>query len=487
MVDIAFHHGTRVFENLDTPVVIRTAQSAVIFLSGTAPDADANEFPIDRPRLIKGAQNYSVAKKLGRTGSLPLALDAILDQGGRSKLGAYVYIHRVTEEAQRAATISNIVGDRATMTGIHSVMKIPTFGVQEHYKPRIFIAPGWTGSLATDGVSVVNITDRGGGYAEAPAVVFSGGGGGRGAEGYAVLVEGEVDRVILTKYGFGYTEPPDVAFVGGGGAGATGEATIGTVGNPIAHEYEGLAAQLRAVAFIDGPSTDDDEAVLTRERYGSDRLYMCDPYLMAWDTTLNTYVPQAASARFAGVQCRVDRDIGFYKSVSNSLIYGIDGPSRPINYGDQTDYLNENLVGTVIHRNGGWWTWGNRTTSGMFLAVRRTRDFVNEAIENAWMDFVDRPMNEANLKAIAESGTQFLKMLEAEGYVMQGSGRVWYDRDRNQPLYMQDGILTVNVQFETPPPIEDLRIETFRNLDAYTILLDKVRGAIETGPLAVAA
>ncbi len=486
MADITFHHGTRVFENQETPVFIRTAQSAVIFLSGTAPDADPVAFPIDRPKLLMGSRNYREARKLGRTGTLPKALDAILDQGGVSKLGVYIYVHRVAQGETHAETLSNLVGDRPSMAGIHSVKRIVTLGIKEHFKPRIFIAPGFTGSLATDGVSAINVVIHGGDYITAPAVAITGGGG-RGAEAFAVLIDGEVNRIVVTKPGFGYDDPPTVTLTGGGGEGATAEATIGTVGNPVAHEYEGVCAQHRAVAFIDGPSTTDEAAVLSRERYGSDRLYVCDPYMQVWNTEYDAYEPQPPSGRFAGVQCRLDRDIGFYKSVSNALIHGIDGPSRPVEYGDQSNYLNENLVGTMIHRNGGWYTWGNRTCSGMFLAVRRTRDFVNEAIEKEWMEFVDRPMTEANLKAIAESGEQFLKRLEAESYVMRGSSRVWYDRERNQPLAMSEGILSINVQFETPPPIEDLRIETFRNIEAYKILLDRVRGAIEGGPLAIAA
>lgn len=57
MADISFHHGTRVFESQETPVLIRTMQSAVIAHIGTAPDADVNVFPLNKPVLIKGQQN----------------------------------------------------------------------------------------------------------------------------------------------------------------------------------------------------------------------------------------------------------------------------------------------------------------------------------------------------------------------------------------------------------------------------------------------
>jgi len=486
-MDLAFHHGVRVTDNRDTPVLIRTAQSAVVFVSGTAPDADATEFPLDRPVLIKGAENYSgKAKKLGRTGTLAHALDAILDQGGDTKLGAYVYIHRVAAANTLEGTISNIVGDRAAMTGVHSVRRLPTFGVQQHYKPRLFVAPGFTGALATAGIKSVAVTAPGQNYPAntdtSVGTVATVVGDGYGAELAVTVTAGAITAIRVVKPGFGYTEA-DIVITGSGGTQATATAVIGTVGNPVAHEYEGICAQLRAIGFIDGPSTTDEAAVVARECYGSERLYMCDPNLLAWDIETSAYIARPSSARFAGVQCRMDRDIGFHKSVSNGLIHGVDGPARPIQYGEQTNYLNENNVGTVVNRDGGWWTWGNRTTAGTFLAVRRSRDFINEAIEQAYMAYVDRVMNDTNLKLLVEDGARFLRTLEGEGPVMRGSSRLWYDPERNVASEMKQGRITLSIRYESPPPIEDLRVEAFDNIQAYDLLLDRVRGAIEVGPL----
>lgn len=483
MADLSFHHGTRVFENADTPVLIRTAQSAVIHLSGTAPEA-TSDLPIDRAKLLKGASGYpALSKIIGRTGTLRNAIDAIFDQGGTSKLGAYIYVHRFAEGASPNETFSNLVGDRAAMTGVYSVRKIPTFGVNEHYKPRIFIAPGFTAPLATDGIASVSMAQRGSGYTTATAAVTD-------ATGHGCVLATSLDAngavtVIVQKPGWGYTDP--VVTITGDGVGAQAAAHVGAVGNPVAHEFSGLCGQMRAVGFIDGPSTTDEAAVLAREQYGSDYLYMCDPQLQGWDTAVNAYVPQPPSARFAGVQCRLDRDIGFHKSVSNALINGVDGPVRPIQYGEQTDYLNENLVGTVIHRNGGWYTWGNRVTSGKFLAVVRTRMFINEAIENAYMDYVDRVMNDANLKLLVEDGKRFLRTLEGEGPVMRSSSELWYDPAKNFASEMKQGRITLSIRYETPPPIEDIRIEAYDNIQAYDLLLDRVRGAVEVGPLSLAA
>lgn len=579
MADISFHHGTRVFDNNTDVISIRTAQSAVISLHGTAPDADEDAFPLNTPVLIKGASNYSLADKLGKAGTLRKALDAIFDQGGDRKLGAYVYVVRHAQGANLNETLSNIVGDGPTMTGVHAAMRIEGLYGRK-LGPRIFIAPGFTGPLASNGVASAVVSAPGRDYAadSPPLVTISG--DGTGAKAIARVVDGEVDAIIITKPGWGYTAatiaiastPPTVVCtpdpdnegngvmtlgapaysgsveagvytvtctaenedggtftvadpdgvtlgtvtvgtpydgpvkftiaddsadfsVGDGfkiavtitaGFGATATATVGQVGNPVAHEMTGVLAQLKAIAFIDGPNTTDAAAVLAREKYGSDRLYIVDPHSLAYDTELDAFVPQPSSAHFAGVQCRVDRDQGFVKSVSNELIYGIDNVSRPIVYGDQTNYLNENCVGTIVNFGEGYRTWGNRTTANMFLSVRRTRDFVNEAIEREYLKYVDKPLTEANLKFLVESARAFLRTLEAEGFLLKGSD-VWIDPERNPPTELRQGRVTLSIKYEVPPPMEDIRIDAYQNIQAYELLLQRVGAAIEGGSLSLAA
>jgi hypothetical protein len=85
-----------------------------------------------------------------------------------------------------------------------------------------------TAGTASDKVSAVVITDGGNSYESAPTVSFTGGGGGTGAAGYAVLNGNKkVESVVITNNGSGYTSAPTVTFTGGGGSGATGVAVLG--------------------------------------------------------------------------------------------------------------------------------------------------------------------------------------------------------------------------------------------------------------------
>lgn len=480
MADIAFHHGTRVFESQEVPVLIRTLQSAVIAHVGTAPGADPSVFPLNTPVLIKGAAEYSKAALLGDAGTLKSSLDGSFDQAA-----TYNYVVRVAEVVNQAATLSNLVGDGPTRTGVHALLKCESlFG--RKLKPRLVVVPGYTSSLATDGIAAANVTNGGAGYTTAPTVAITG--DGQGAEAIALVASGLVMAVVVTKPGWGYTTAA-VAFSGGGGAGAAATATIGTVANPVVAELPGVLEKLRAVALVDGPDTTDEAAVTWRETINSDRIYPIDVKHQVWDTTLSAYVPRPASPRFAGVQAKVDKQSGFWWSLSNKPINGIGGVSRPIVYGDQTNYLNENHVNTTINLGEGWVTWGNRVATGIdlnkFMSVRRTMDFINEALEAAYLEFVDKPFSLANLKFMIESGNAFMKVLRAEGAIL--GGRVWLDPERNTNEEMAQGRVTLGVDFEPPAPMEDIRMITHRNISYYADLRERVLEEIREGALAAAA
>jgi len=264
----------------------------------------------------------------------------------------------------------------------------------------------------------------------------------------------------------------------------------GTNANPVAAELAVVAEKLRAVAFVDGPDTTDDAAKAYRSKLNSQRLYITDPKVTVWSTTANAHVPQPASARFAGVQARVDREQGFWWSVSNKPIRGITGVTRAVAYGDHANYLNVDGVNTIINTGEGFITWGNRVATGddlwVFLSVRRTADFINEAIEKAYMEFVDRPFTKANLKFLVESGRAFLRDLRAFGAIL--GGNVWIDPEKNDDLQMARGRVVLSVEFEPPAPMEDIKIIAHRNTLYYNVLLDGVLSEIgDNGPLTEAA
>lgn len=99
-----FLHGVEVVEITDGLRPIQTVQSAVIGIIGTAPNADADVFPLNTPVLLAGRPPASA--DIGSSGTLKNALDGIYDQAG-----AVVVVVRVEEGVNNAATLDNVLGD----------------------------------------------------------------------------------------------------------------------------------------------------------------------------------------------------------------------------------------------------------------------------------------------------------------------------------------------------------------------------------------
>jgi hypothetical protein len=81
-----------------------------------------------------------------------------------------------------------------------------------------------------------------------------------------------------------------------------------------------------------------------------------------------------------------------------------------------------------------------------FVSVRRTADAINEALEAAYLEFVDKPFSRANLKFMIEGGRAFLRTMEREGAILPGSD-VWL-LDTNSDEDMAQGIVKLGVKFD---------------------------------------
>lgn len=147
-----YHHGVRVVSVTEGTRPIRTINTAVIGIVGTAPDADAAAFPLNTPILIAGSR--LLAAKLDTVGdgngTLPGAMDAIFDQ-----IAPFIIVVRVAEGADTAATTSNIIGTvdaNGQASGLQALLSSKSsFG----FKPRILGVPGLdNAAVATELVAV---------------------------------------------------------------------------------------------------------------------------------------------------------------------------------------------------------------------------------------------------------------------------------------------------------------------------------------------
>lgn len=146
-----FLHGVEVVQIDDGIRPISTVRSSVIGLVGTAPDADADKFPLDTPVLLTGPRGGA---GLGDAGTLTPALNGIFDQAG-----AWVVVVRVADDADTAVVQSNVIGGVDSDTGKYLGLKALLAAESKvHVKPRILIAPGFSHiqAVATEMVSVAD-------------------------------------------------------------------------------------------------------------------------------------------------------------------------------------------------------------------------------------------------------------------------------------------------------------------------------------------
>lgn len=460
-----FLHGVEVLQ-LDTGArPIQTVRSSVIGLIGTAPDADADAFPLNTPVLIT---RRSEMTGLGEEGTLQPALDLIYDQAG-----AVVVVVRVAAGVDEAATINNVRGGINGTTGAYE--GVHAFLAAENavgFAPRLLVAPGFTHQRTSDGILSIAVATQGSGYVTAPPVTAPGGAVVRAVLGTGGN-QGKVVSFVIENPGKNVGPNPTITIgapPAGGVQAVAGTVTRGTVRSEVLAEMLGIANRLRAHIIADGPNTTDDAAIQIADDFGSRRIYVVDPWVLSDGSS----VP--ASAAVAGLINRIDNELGFWWSPSNQEIYGIEGTARAIDFalGDYTsraNLLNEAKIATII-RSQGFRLWGNRTLASdpkyAFLSISRTADMVDESILRGHQWAVDRCITATYLEEVQESVRGYLRSLKARGAILGGD--VWVDPDLNTPANIANGQVFFDYDFTGPYPAERV---TFRShlVDSYVINL----------------
>lgn len=242
------------------------------------------------------------------------------------------------------------------------------------------------------------------------------------------------------------------------------EANPGTVfKNPVVAELEGIAPRLRAVILVDGPNTNDADAIAMENDLGA-RCYMVDPWVKVYRD--GVYVNEPPSSRAAGLIAKIDNDKGFWWSPSNQEIMGISGTSRPVDFalGDancRANLLNEKNVATIINEDG-FRLWGNRLCGSdpkwAFLNVRRTADMINESLLQAHLWAVDRNITKTYFEDVVEGVNNYLRSLKNKGAIL--GGECWADPELNSPDQLAAGKVYFDFDFTAPAPAEHV---TFRS------------------------
>ena len=238
---------------------------------------------------------------------------------------------------------------------------------------------------------------------------------------------------------------------------------------------DSVAGWTRAEALADrGPSG----TIFNTSSYAAGLLY---PRLKAYDAATDTDIVVPYSAYFAGVWTRTINNEGYWVSPSNKEIRGITGVERNItsSYTDpQTDVqlLNEAGIISFINAFGsGRRTYGNRSAAwpsnsdpSQFLSVRMTAGVLYDSLEQAMVQFIDRPINNALIDAITETVNGFIRTLIGREALVDGE--CTYDPAKNPPTQVANGQLVFDLTFMPPVPGERITFEAFIDINLLSNL-----------------
>ncbi|WKE49036.1 phage tail sheath C-terminal domain-containing protein [Gluconobacter oxydans] len=470
-----FLHGAEVQNVTSASQSAATIDTSVIGIVGTAPYADATQWPLNTPVLVSGddvsliaALSVNAPANQGDVGTLVPAFSDILDEC--APVVVAVRVEAVASSGSQAvssydiATIPNVVGGLSAAgayTGVHALLAAESAVGK---RPRLLCAPGWTHQTQTNGIIAISVTNGGSGYTagEYPLTITDTSGKSAAAT-VTVGSSGSVSLVTVTANGSGYSSSPSFAMpaAAGSGASAAFSATVATAENAVVAELKGIAEQLGAVIYADGPNTNATDAI-TAAAEGGARVMLIDPWFIKENNAgVNTSFPP--SAKFAAKQAYVDSSVGFWASVSNKPLNGLLGLTRPIDFvlGSQTcqaNVLNSSNVTTIVRTPKGYTTWGNRALDGSFLCVTRTVDVINASVMSAVLQFVDEGITTNFVTEVVQYVNAYLRKLTALGAIT--GGKCWADTALNTAASVMSG--QVYFDFDIGPVYPAERI-TFRS------------------------
>lgn len=464
-------HGVETIEVSQGAKPVQIVKSSVIALVGTAPIGDKNE-----PILVLSPNDAAQFGQQLPGFTIPQALDAIFKQGP-----ATVVVVNTFDSTTNTAQVTT---ESQTITGGKLKLDFAPIGAVS-----IFLTNGTT---PFSGVADVDYTlDAFGNFTALTAVA---------AEGLLLkFTYKKVDTGTITSAQIIGTNVSGVR---------TGmkcfELIFNTFGfTPkillaptyvemlaVATEMIAIAPTYRAIALIDAPiTTSVSQGIAGRGpastinfKTSSDRAYLLMPHLKAYDANTDSNINVPYSPFMAGVMARTDLNEGYWVSPSNKEILGIVGTEYIVtasvnDANTDANLLNEKGITTTFTGYGtGTRTWGNRSASfptstdpKNFIPIRRMADIVHESLEQAMLQFIDKPLNQATIDAIRDTGNGFFRTLIGRGACLPGSKCVY--SAENTPEELAAGHVTFDLVFMGPTPAERITFKSFLDINLLTAIV----------------
>ena len=246
-------------------------------------------------------------------------------------------------------------------------------------------------------------------------------------------------------------------------------------------ELVGVAQATRAFAYGSaGGNPDITEVGNYRKNFGQRELMLIDNEFMAFDPATRKTETAATIARVLGARAKLDKNVGWHKSISNTEINGVSGLkfARSFDLLDKNcdaNTLNNKDVTTLI-REDGFRVWGNRTCTNdsmmAFEVATRTAQIIQETIASAFMWALDKPMHPSLMEDIIMAINAKLAQYVNKGYIL--GARVFIDKTLNTSETVQAGQFTISYEFTWVPPLENMVFNQHVTDTFFVNLVDKV-------------
>ncbi|XEI33356.1 phage tail sheath protein [Aeromonas veronii] len=223
-----------------------------------------------------------------------------------------------------------------------------------------------------------------------------------------------------------------------------------------------VAQSLRAFCYAHAVGDTISDVKLYREGFSDRELMLIYGDFTKWDTTADAQMPCDAVAVAMALRAKIDKEIGWHKTLSNVGVPGVEGLTKAVywelqNPDTDAGLLNENDITCLIRREGMRF-WGNRTCSDdklfQFENYTRTAQILADTIAEAHMWAVDKPMTPTLVKDIIEGINAKLRELVNLGYLI--GANCWYDDTLNDKDTLKAGKLRIRYNYTPVPPLEDL-------------------------------
>lgn len=226
-----------------------------------------------------------------------------------------------------------------------------------------------------------------------------------------------------------------------------------------------VAKKLRAMVYAAAYDCDTVAKAMTyRGQFAQRELMLIFGDFNAWDTTASASVMLPAVAVAMGLRAKIDKTIGWNKTISNVAVDGVTGLTQPLHFDLQdpdTDVgqLNAAGVTAIVNYGGGYRFWGSRTCSDepefVFESATRTAQVLQDTIAEGMLWAIDKPILPTLARDIIETINGMLRTMTGDSIV---GGQCWLNETKNTTASLSGGALYIDYDYTPTPPLEDLEL-----------------------------